>query len=167
MRILCVILLVSLFALGWQLKMVIDTNRQQASEIQSLSAKLTDKATRERFDLQQKCASQAEQTFHRLGYREDQPTDDILSAIYQSHYSAERTKCFMTLESIGKGGFQSKLLFDAYENRPFAEYDWMPQKDKKFWEVPPVVCQLTPSSSDERACKSEDEYKAFVAGYME
>jgi hypothetical protein len=40
MKILCVILLVSLFALAWQLKMVIDANRQQASEIQSLTAKL-------------------------------------------------------------------------------------------------------------------------------
>jgi hypothetical protein len=156
-----------LIGLAWQLKTVIDTNRHQANEIQSLSAKLTDKATRESFDLQQKYATQAEQVFHRLGYREDQPTGDTLSAIYQSHYSAERNKCFMTLETTTKNGYQLKFLFDAYENRPFAEYDWMPQNDKKFWEVPPVVCRLTASSTDERSCKSEDEYKAFVAGYME
>jgi hypothetical protein len=167
MRILCAILLVFLLTLAWQLKTMMDANRQQASEIQSLSMKLSDKARRDSFDLQQRCASQAEKTFRRLGYREDRPTDDLLGAIYQSHYSTARNKCFMTLETTTKAGFESKFLFDAYENRPFAEYDWMPQKGKKFWEVPPVVCKLMPSSTDEQNCKSEDEYKAFVAGYME
>lgn len=147
--------------------MAFDTNRQQASEIKSLSGKLADRTRRVSFDLQQKCASQAERTFHRLGYREDRPTGDVVIAIYQSHYNAERDKCFMTLETMTKDGFKSKFLFDAYENRPLAEYDWMPRKDKKFWEVPPVVCQLIPSSTNERSCKSEKEYKAFVAGYME
>ncbi len=128
---------------------------------------MADKATRENLDLQQKCAAQAEKAFRHLGWREDQPTNPGQMAAYQSHYSAERNKCFMTLEVLGNNGYQSKSLFDAYENRSFAEYLWTPQEGKKYWEVPPISCTLTPSSNDERACKSEDEYKAFVAGYME
>jgi hypothetical protein len=137
MKIVCAALLVALFGLAWLFKNQIDINRLQAVLIQNLSATLADRTRQEGFELQQKCASQAERTYHQLGYREDQPTGDVLSAVYQSHYSTAHNQCFMTLELISKGGFQSKFLFDAYENRTYAEYDWMPKKDMKFDEVPP------------------------------
>jgi len=57
-------------------------------------------------------------------------------------------------------------LADAYERRKYAEYTWA-SKDKKYWEVPPMTCKLIPSSASEQICKSEDEYKAFVATYVE
>ncbi|RZF23850.1 hypothetical protein EVC45_42035 [Paraburkholderia sp. UYCP14C] len=167
MRIVCAILLVVLIGVTWQLKNEIDANRLQAADIQSLSARLADKAKRETFDLQQKCAAQAEQTFHRLGYREGQSTGDVISAIFQAHYNPEHNQCFMTLETLLKGGFQFKSLFDAYENRTYAEYDWMPQEGKSFDKVLPAVCRLVASTGNERTCKSEDEYRAFVAHYME
>jgi hypothetical protein len=61
----------------------------------------------------------------------------------------------------------SKNLIDAYEQREYAEYLWITDKVKKYWEVPPVMCRLIPAFGNEHLCKSEDEYDAFVASYME
>jgi len=76
----------------------------------------------------------------------------------------------MAIESITvtKGNIvNNRLLIDAYEQREYAEYTWMSRKDKKYWEVPPSICKLIPLSTSEQFCKSENEYKAFVANYME
>jgi hypothetical protein len=59
------------------------------------------------------------------------------------------------------------ILFDAYENRDYAEYMWIPREGKKYWEVALISCRLFPSSGNERFCKSEAEYDDFVAAYME
>jgi hypothetical protein len=58
---------------------------------------------------------------------------------------------------------------DAYENREYASYFWIPDPRgvKKYWEMPPNSCELTPSIREKRFCTSEEEYDEFVAGYME
>ena len=44
---------------------------------------------------------------------------------------------------------------------------WKVDKDKFSWQVPPTSCTMKPLPGDEQVCKSEEEYKAFVAKYME
>jgi hypothetical protein len=75
----------------------------------------------------------------------------------------------LVTREYGFGGKSStsKNLYDAIERRFYAAYLWTSRADKKYWEVPPMVCELTPSHGEKKYCKSEDEFNAFVAEYME
>jgi hypothetical protein len=86
-----------------------------------------------------------------------------ISADYQSHYFTKTGKCLVLVET-------SDMLAGAIsttEGRPYATYVWMSQKDKKYWEVPPTACELSPSLREKKQCKTREEFDAFVAGYME
>jgi hypothetical protein len=61
----------------------------------------------------------------------------------------------------------SKLLADAYEQRVYGHYVWTSVEGKKFWDVPPVICELIPSIAQKTFCSSPEEFDAFVAKYME
>ena len=158
------ILLIIVAALGWQLSAEITTNNTLQKQVQELTKQLTDKSTRENLEFQQSCALQAEKVFHQVGWKENAWQDGLL-ATYSSHYHHKLGKCFMTIEVSGK--YTGKSLLDAYERRDYAEYMWVPDKVKKFWEVPPAECLLIPSSGSQQICKSEEEFKEFVAHYME
>ena len=163
MKVAVVVLLAIVLALVWGLTTEMVTNRQQQSQITELTSKLGDRTTRENLELQEKCALQAERVFKRLGYKESVPQNGVFGT-YQSHYNAKLNKCFMTLDSTTTNPdteFNFKFLFDAYEQRGYGEYT------KKYGEASPTICKLFPSSADESLCTSEEEYKAFVARYME
>jgi hypothetical protein len=49
----------------------------------------------------------------------------------------------------------------------YGVYLWKTHETKKYWEVPPVSCELTPSLSVKKFCSSREEFDAFVAEYME
>jgi hypothetical protein len=155
MKVAVATLIAIVLVLAWLLNAETKTTREQQNQIAALTSKLADKVARENLELQQKCAQQAEKIFMQLGYRMDRPTLGI-SATYQSHYNAKLGKCFMTLDSTGAG--DHRFLFDAYEQREYAEYMAMPAR---------LNCKLIPSSGRETLCKSEEEYKAFAATYME
>jgi hypothetical protein len=98
----------------------------------------------------------------------------VTSHTYTSKYNAKLNKCFVHTEAnystqIGKSwkATTSKSLNDAYGGQWYATYSWTSDDIKKYWEVPPSVCELTPKSSEKTNCKSLDEYMAFVAVYME
>jgi len=151
-----VLLLIAL-ALTWLLGTEMTTSRDQRDQIQKLTISLAEKSRREDFELQEKCALQTEKMFRELGYKPGGP------ALNQSHYNAKLNKCFMLVETINTTnhgtGFHYKFLIDAYEQRGYAEYEWMEDKGgKKFWEVPPVLCRLTASVGNVVVCKSEDEF---------
>jgi hypothetical protein len=115
----------------------------------------------------ERCAAQAEKKFHDLGFSENSAGPSV--AMYADHYDAAKSRCFMTIDSTNYTNTSeiiTRFLFDAYEQREFAEYTWMSSQTKKYWEVPPVECKLMPASGEERNCKSEQEYLAFVAQYM-
>jgi len=156
--------------LAWRLSVEVGASRGLRSEIQVLTAKLADTSTRDALELQAKCAAQAEKVFHAMGYKENQPNGTL--DVYQSHYNVAANKCFMTMETTDihttPGTMViTKFLLDAFEQREYAEYTWISSKTKKFWEVPPAACKLIPSSGGEQLCRTEDEYKAFVARFME
>jgi hypothetical protein len=56
---------------------------------------------------------------------------------------------------------------DANERRQYATYLWISRQDKKYWEVPPTTCELTPSLREKKFCTSREEFDAFIASYME
>jgi hypothetical protein len=130
-------------------------------------------------DQQAKCGSEAERAFIQQGYvingvtrSSGDPNGDYdVWAVYQSHYDPQLNRCFMLVETTGAGhknvGDQQKFLVDANENRIYSEYMWIPRQDKKYWEVPPIECQLMPSLTEKTPCHSEAESMAFVARYIE
>lgn len=98
--------------------------------------------------------------------RKNQGGDAAQSFDYQSHYNAKLNKCLVATTEL-KFPFTTKMLFDVNEGRMFTFYLWMIDKQKKYWEVPPKQCELTPSLQDKRNCISDEEYEQFVVTYME
>lgn len=170
MKLLSACLLIAGAILVWRLTAEIATNRELRGEVRQIKSQLADSSKAESLQLQQKCAEQAMTLFHALGYKDSHL--NFNSDLYQSHYNPKLGKCFVEITSTDLStspGTEAinRVLFDAVERRVYAEYGWMSSKTKKYWEVPPWNCRLTPSSANEQPCKSEDEYKAFVAKYIE
>src|ERR1039457_3481793 len=161
MKVAIVALLALVGFLAWRLASEVGVSRELRSEIQALNAKLADSSKRDSLELQGKCASQAEKVFRIMGYKENQQNGNF--DVYQSHYNAALNKCFTTIETTDihttpGSMFVSRFLLDAYEQREYGEYTWMSSKTKKYWEVPPMVCKLIPSSGGEQLCRTDDEY---------
>ena len=174
MKVAVAVLLAIVLALVWGLTTEMVTNRQQRSQITELTSKLSDSSTRENLELQERCTLQAEKAFKQLGYKDGGELQNGVETTYRSHYNAKLSKCFIGLESntfVTRTntlmGTKVKYLLDAYEKRAYGEYMWIPREGKKYWEVPPVLCRLSPLSADENFCKSDEEYTAFEARYME
>ncbi len=164
------LLLATIGVLAWQLNVEITAARHLTQEIHDLTAKLADKSAMEAAALEERCATQADKVFRQQGYSEQGGMQNGQTAVYQDHYNATLKKCFMTLEVTGISSSSeaiTKFLVDAFEQRIYAEYDWISSNTKKYWEVPPFRCDLSPPSGDEISCHSDDEYKAFVARYMQ
>ena len=170
MKAVAVVLLILVIGLGWRLNVETEGSAKLRSELERARVQLTDKSKIESLQLQEKCGLQAEKVFHSLGYKDQQ--QNLNADVYQSHYNLKMGKCFVAIESTdmttapGKQAI-SRFLLDAFEQREYAEYYWLSSDDKKYWDVKPFICKLMESSSTTQACKSNDEYKAFVAKYIE
>ena len=95
---------------------------------------------------------------------------NMLSSDYSGRYNTKLGKCLMLIEatrSFGKEISNSKLLTDAFERRVYAYYLWTSKEGKKYWGVGPEDCELALSLRQTKHCASEEEFKAFVADYME
>jgi hypothetical protein len=68
---------------------------------------------------------------------------------------------------VHRGLSVHKHLTDPFDQRVYAAYAWKADAVKKYWEVPPVICELIPSHSEKRNCTSDEEFEAFVAPYLE
>jgi hypothetical protein len=168
MKGLAVVLFLAVIALAWALVVEVGTDRRQRGQIQQLTSRLGKESRLDQLKLDERCAAKAKSVFEAMGYKEMQT--GVNTDSWQSHYNPKLSKCFMTVESTGVSNetqFISRILLDAFERRIYGQYTWTSRKDKKYWEVPPMLCVLSESSSSEQNCKSEDEYKAFVAKYIE
>ena len=58
-------------------------------------------------------------------------------------------------------------LWDALERRNYANWLWQVHPTKKYWEVPPISCELARNYRDKKNCTTREEFDAFVAEYME
>lgn len=119
-----------------------------------------DSAKTASLELQDKCAKQASAEFKTFEDRE--------LAAFTDHYNLNLNKCFILVEYMDTvHGVRYEWLNDAYEGKVYGQYEFKADKVKKYWEVPPVVCKVTPPSGDGKICSSSDEFDALVKQYME
>lgn len=128
------------------------TPRAQVAEIQRLQAKLEDKTRVETYDLQRRCAVDAQTQFREL-------SKSVNGAAYESHYNAKLNRCFV-LVSTGAG----KTLADAVGGHVLAAYE---EHIADSGQIEMQFCNISPTSSDVEVCKTEAQFDQFVAQYME
>jgi hypothetical protein len=132
--------------------------RSQERQIAALTA--TPKAEAYPLEFQERCAEQARKSFKELGYK----TTDMAS--YESHYNARIKKCFIQV-AYSDANAQSRNVSDAYEGKSYAEYMFISDKVKKYWEVKPFICRATLLTGESQQCQSTDEFDELIKVYME
>jgi hypothetical protein len=140
--------------------------QQQQKEVKQLQAKLDAISKTAPIELREKCARQAREEFKLYGW------DKEAMAGVLNHYDLKLDKCFMMIQSADAKSVRgtiitSKNLYDAFEGKEYGSYIWSTQKDKKYWEVPPLACKVTLPSGQEKVCHSSDEFDELVKQYME
>jgi hypothetical protein len=127
-------------------------------------------------DDQERCASQARKAFQeRESDSKKGPFGNLsetISSDYESHYNTKIKKCLMLIENTewsktSTNTLVSATLMDAYERHVYAAFSWASREGKKYWEVPPSICDLMPVQQEKKNCASREEFDAFVAGYLE
>ena len=120
-------------------------------------------------DQQERCAQQAKRAYAELETQNGAETQKTvrLSGDYQSHYNVKLGKCLMLVERrdmLNDSRFTTTAyVIDANERRQYATYVWMSREGKKYWEVPPMACELTPSLREKRFCKTHEKFGEFAA----
>jgi hypothetical protein len=127
-------------------------------------------------DQQERCAQQAKRAYAETdaefeAYNRAATQKTVrFSGVYQSHYNVKLGKCLMLVETrdmIGSQSITTAYVTDANERRQYATYFWISREGKKYWEVPPMSCELTPSLREKSFCKTREEFDEFAAPYME
>lgn len=123
------------------------------------------------FDLSTKCAKQAQDFFeYFVPNLQDRQKDE-----FSNHYNKKLSKCFVLVKQYisnnVSGKFSSgtsKDLYDAIEKKVYGSYSWMSDSPKKYWEVPPLWCEMYADGNQGnlQACKTEGEFDAFTFTYM-
>jgi hypothetical protein len=117
-------------------------------------------------ELQSKCASAAAEFYARSGYTAKDSAD------YSNHYNSKLKKCFVMIKAndmkTAPGTmYVTMTVADAVEGKTYGQYMWKSDKVKKYWEVPPIMCQGTAIDGSEKTCKSQEEFAALMSGYMD
>jgi len=117
-------------------------------------------------DLQGKCAKQALEAFKQDG-NEGQPFTS-----FTNHYNERLGKCFIDIESmqVDKSTHNPtnvKTVYDAFEGKVYAQYIWVGEQGKKYWEVAPMICKVTGTDGKEQLCHASDEFDHLIKVYMD
>jgi hypothetical protein len=147
-----------------------DKIAQLERQNKELSAKLEATSRLTNLELQDKCAQQARTEFERGGWNKLETPKHMASLT--NHYNSKLGKCFMEIEdtdatAIAHGIAINKVVSDAFEGRVYGEYVWFSDKKKKYWEVAPFLCKITPLSGEPSYCKSAEEFDLSVKKIME
>ena len=125
-------------------------------------------------DQQERCARQARRAFQEIDAKDRAELKAFgntrILGDHQSHYNTKLGKCLILVEttnSVLSQSSTSAYLMDANERRQYAIYVWISHPTKKYWEVPPRACELTPRLSEKKSCASREEFDTFVASYLE
>lgn len=117
---------------------------------------------------QKMCAQQAKVSFDEF---DKAPTRGLkimtISSSYTNHFDANTTTCYVEIfysfsMDGGKTMTTSKVVSDAFEGRTYASYMWTSDRVKKYWEVKPTLCTVTPRNQDEIICQSDTEFDSLV-----
>jgi hypothetical protein len=138
----------------------------QEASLRELREKVEHVPKKATLELQEKCARQARQDFIQLGWDKDP------LASFSNHYNERLNKCFMLLadtdyKTAAPDVFHNKHLEDAFEGKVFGEYSWKSQKDKGYWDVPPLECTVTLPSGEQKLCHASEEFDDLIKAYME
>src|ERR1700731_975039 len=115
---------------------------------------------------QGKCAAQAKKFYNETDFPN---TKHATKNEFISHYDAVNQICYIRIDvsTIENGKVAvSSYVFDAFEGRSLASYIWFPEKDKKYWEVKPMECNVKPVNGKKIVCKSTEEFEDLVDKYF-
>jgi hypothetical protein len=135
-------------------------------EIRALEKKLESKSKSESLELQEKCARQAAALFKADGWEKGH------MAGFENHYNEKMNRCFILEgdtdpKTTPVRVYISETLLDAFEHKTLGSYLWVSDPPKKYWEAPPLQCEVTAPSGEKTVCKSSDEFDELVKVYMQ
>ncbi len=114
----------------------------------------TPQAKTSSLDAQQKCATQASESFDKITGGNNGGVDNLT---YQNHYNSSLDKCYILIHGFGAGGVTDEL-WNAYENKALASCD-------SFTAAPDISsCSYKEGSTEKYDL---DKFKNFVKPYME
>jgi hypothetical protein len=111
---------------------------------------------------QQVCATKAKKYFL-------EQAGQAVSADYESHYNTKLRKCLVLIHLVKvTGPFTSiiRQVSDVFERHIYGDYLWQSQSGKKYWEVEPITCEVTPTLALRRRCRSREEFDAMISDFM-
>jgi hypothetical protein len=117
---------------------------------------------------QKMCADQAQRSFNESDFSKPKKTDTE-NYQYTSHYDAAANVCYIMVSGTYNGNGKpaaSDVVYDAFEGRMYANYVWINTQNKKYWEVPPMICSVKPRGGDEIICHSSDEFETLIDKYF-
>lgn len=135
-----------------------DEKDKKIGELERQVQELKNKDQLTNLDLQDKCAKKAKEFFT------EQYTDEK-DYSYENHFNKKLNKCFVVIYSTKVSWeiiWTHKSIFDAYEWKTYADYSWHTVKDKKYWEVKPIVCQIW-----DWYCTTTEEFDEGIKKYTE
>ncbi len=129
-------------------------------------------------EVQERCASEASNTFRQLE-SENEANYDPATLIqkgghnFQSHYNTKLKRCLLLINRVAVIPLSTNLsnqqrqsfLVDANERRYYASY----VETQLALETKPKIdrCELRPTMRYKMVCTTRDEFDAFVATYLE
>ena len=141
----------------------IATQQGQLAAFASRSSFLDDGARGPSLDLQAKCAEKAKQSFDQSGFKLED------GAVFENHYSTKFKRCFVYVQNIAnkaKTIWTYRNVYDAFEGKAYGTYAWHTVDDKKYWEVPPVMCEVISPVGDKQLCLSGEDFTHLIKVYM-
>jgi len=108
------------------------------------------------------CAAQAKKFYDET---DNSNTKNTTKNEYFSHYDDAAKVCYIRIDVAiyeNKRATMSSYVFDAFEGRTYAEYVWLEEPGKFFWDVKPVQCDIKPIGSPKQVCSSTEEFEALV-----
>lgn len=115
------------------------------------------------------CAQQAERAFESDQRTANTKDLHLISAHFVSHYQPSSNRCFVETDSTyiskDKSFTVTRDVSDAISGDLLGMYIWV-NKDKKYWEVKPTMCDMIDQNGDKTYCQSDDEFTQLAAHYM-
>jgi hypothetical protein len=114
---------------------------------------------------QKMCADQAKKFFNDTDFADD--SKHPLKNEFTSHYDAPKKACYVrvnytTRPSATAEVVVSSYVFDAFEGRTLASYNWVSETGKKYWEVKPMICWVKPIGESKSTCSTTEEFESVV-----
>ena len=130
-----------------------------------MSAESTPNVARPTLTQQQLCAEQAKKAFDEDQQQARQLGGDKPISDYTSHFDPQKNVCYVRISAatVSKRGVtNSVVIYDAFERRTFANFLWVNNSGKKYWEVKPLECEVHPQQQPTAYCNSSDEFNELV-----